>query len=75
MEPMQVDDFEEENEDIDQLDSDSEVEDDPETASINMKKGWRKEGKRIPGQTLLNMNRLESIIKADGAYGMPISTT
>jgi len=69
MEPMQVDDFEEENEDIDQLDSDSEVDEDPEASSASVKKGSRKDGKRIPGQTLLAMNRLENIMQADGVTG------
>lgn len=70
MEPMQVDDFEEENEDIDQLDSDSEVEveDDPETTSVSVKKGWKKDGKRIPGQTVIPVNRLDNILHADGEY-------
>jgi DNA polymerase epsilon subunit 4 len=71
MEPMQVDDFEEENEDIDQLDSDSEVEveDDPETTSASVKKGWKKDGKRTPGQTVIPVNRLDNILHADGVTG------
>jgi hypothetical protein len=61
---MQMDFYEEE--DIDQLDSDSEVDDDPDASSA--KKGSsKKDGKRIAGQTLLPAARLESIIQADGA--------
>jgi hypothetical protein len=55
-----------EEEDVDQLDSDSEADDDLDASSA--KKGSsKKEGKRIPGQTLLPATRLESIIQADGA--------
>lgn len=59
----QIDFYEEE--DVDQLDSDSEVDDDPD--SLSAKKGSsKKDGKRIPGQTLLPGARLETIIQADG---------
>jgi hypothetical protein len=62
---MQMDFYEEE--DVDQLDSDSDVDDDQDASSA--KKGSsKKEGKRIPGHTLLPASRLDSIIQADGAW-------
>ena len=68
MEPMLVGEFEEENEDIDQLGSRSEVDDEPEVeSSASVKKGSKEDGKRIPGQTLLATARLENILQADGA--------
>jgi hypothetical protein len=60
---MQIDFYEEE--DVDELDSDSDVDDDQDASSA--KKGSsKKDGKRIPGQSLLPATRLESIIQADG---------
>lgn len=57
-----------EDEDVDQLDSDSDVEEDPDASSASVRKGSRREGKRTPGQTLMPTARLESILHADGAH-------
>lgn len=65
---MQMDWHEEEDENIDQLDSDSEPEEDPSASPTSGKKApSRGEGKRKAGQTLLPVARLESIVQADGA--------
>ena len=65
---MQMDWHEDEDENIDQLDSDSEPEDDRNASPTGAKKGSsRGEGKRKAGQTLLPVARLENIVQADGA--------
>lgn len=55
-----------EEEDVDQLDSDSEVGDEHDESSASSKGYNRAEGRRIPGQTLLPAARMDSIINANG---------
>lgn len=55
-----------EEEEVDQLDSDSDAGDQPDVSSASSKGYNRAEGKRTPGQTLLPLERMESIINAGG---------
>lgn len=66
IEPVYESDIEAELE-VDQLDSDSDIDDaeDP-TNPNNSKNGTGRAGERLPGHTLLSAVRIENMIQADG---------
>ncbi|KAF7982905.1 hypothetical protein HWV62_25170 [Athelia sp. TMB] len=62
-----------EEEEVDQLDSDSDTGDQPDESSASSKGYNRAEGRRIPGQTLLPPARMDSIINAGDTIPHPMS--
>ncbi|KAF7973738.1 hypothetical protein HWV62_14312 [Athelia sp. TMB] len=62
-----------EEEEVDQLDSDSDTGDQPDESSASSKGYNRAEGRRIPGQTLLPSARMDSIINAGDTIPHPMS--
>jgi hypothetical protein len=59
-----------EDEEVDQLDSD--FEDEIPVGSSTTKRARRRSGERLPGQTILPAAKIESILQADGTGRLPL---